>query len=190
MQFGSRAPRPSSVAFNLLALLGVTAVLVVAFVWQFVFGELPCPLCLLQRMAFVLAGVGLLLNLRFGPSPAHYAMVLVAGLGGAAAAGRQLLLHQAAGDPGFGTPVLGLHFYTWAFVAFILLMVYCAFMMALDRKASDNAMPHRVGLLCGMVIWLFFLVVLANTVTTTLQCGMGPCPDNPSRYELLPSAGA
>jgi hypothetical protein len=33
--------------------------------------------------------------------------------------------------------------------------------------------------------WLFALVALGNAVSTLLQCGFGPCPDNPTRYELL-----
>ena len=56
---------------NLLGLLGVNAVLLVAFYYQLAQGELPCPLCLLQRAGFVAAGIGFLLNLRCGGVPAH-----------------------------------------------------------------------------------------------------------------------
>ncbi|WP_332457755.1 disulfide bond formation protein B [Bordetella genomosp. 9] len=146
---------------------------------------MPCPLCLLQRAAFVLAGAGLLLNLRFGASPAHYAMVIAASLGGAAVSARQILLHQAPGDPGYGSVLLGLHFYTWALAGFLALIAYCAVMLALDRKAGDNAQPRRAGILAGVIMWVFFLVVLANAASTTLQCGLGPCPDDPTGYDLL-----
>ena len=46
-----------------LALYGICAVLGVAFYYQFGRGELPCPLCALQRVGFVVAGVALVLNL-------------------------------------------------------------------------------------------------------------------------------
>ncbi|OZA78931.1 MAG: hypothetical protein B7X76_09550, partial [Azorhizobium sp. 39-67-5] len=42
---------------NALGLLGVCAVLAVAFFDQLVFGDLPCPLCLLQRAGFVLSAL-------------------------------------------------------------------------------------------------------------------------------------
>jgi disulfide bond formation protein DsbB len=183
--FQFRSSHPLSAFLNALALFGVTAALILAFVWQIVFNELPCPLCLLQRVAFMLAGAGLLLNLRFGASPAHYAMVIAAALGGVVVSGRQVLLHMAPGDPGYGSTLLGLHFYTWALFAFAVLIGYCAVMLALDRRAGDSALPRRAGIAAGAVMWLFFLVVLANAASTTLECGIGPCPDNPTRYEWL-----
>jgi disulfide bond formation protein DsbB len=186
MQFASRAAHPASHFLNALALLGITAALILAFVWQIVFNELPCPLCLLQRVAFVLAGAALLLNLRFGASPAHYAMVIAASLGGIVVSARQLLLHQGPGDPGYGSTLLNLHFYTWALIAFAALIAYCALMLVLDRRAGDNAQPRRAGIIGGAIMWLFFLVVLANAASTTLECGVGPCPDNPAQYEWLP----
>ena len=48
---------------NMLGAAGVTAVLLIAFAFQFRYGELPCPLCLLQRVAFVLCGFGFLARL-------------------------------------------------------------------------------------------------------------------------------
>src|SRR3546814_3388634 len=36
---------------NTLALAGVCGILLLAFVWQFAFNQLPCTLCLLQRLA-------------------------------------------------------------------------------------------------------------------------------------------
>ena len=140
----------SKTVFNDLqsgAKAGVTAILGLAFAWQFAYDELPCPLCLLQRVAFMLAGVGLLLNLRLGPSPMHYAMTIAASLGGMVASGRQVLLHIAPGDAGYGTPFLGLHFYTWAFIAFGALIVFCVLMLSVDRKWGDNMLKRPVSVL-------------------------------------------
>ena len=123
--------------------------LIVAFVWQIAYDEPPCPLCLLQRVAFMLAGVGLLLNLRLGPSPMHYAMVIAAALGGMLASGRQVLLHIAPGDPGYGTTLLGLHFYTWSFIAFVALIAFCVLMLSADRKWGDSMLKKQVPLAAG-----------------------------------------
>ncbi len=51
-------------SLNVLGLLGISGVLLVAFIYQLVLGELPCPLCLLQRGAFVALGLGFLFNIR------------------------------------------------------------------------------------------------------------------------------
>ena len=62
---------------NAFGLAGVSAVLLVAFFYQLAMGELPCPLCLLQRGAFVALGLGFLLNIYLGSSTAHYALVII-----------------------------------------------------------------------------------------------------------------
>ena len=154
--------------------------LILAFAWQIAYDEPPCPLCLLQRVAFMLAGVGLLLNLRLGPSPMHYAMVIAAALGGMLASGRQVLLHIAPGDPGYGTTLLGLHFYTWSFIAFVALIAFCVLMLSADRKWGDSMLKKQVPLAGWLVMALFFVIVLVNLGGTTLECGFGPCPDNPT----------
>ncbi|WZB72611.1 disulfide bond formation protein B [Achromobacter xylosoxidans] len=123
--------------------------LIVAFVWQIAYDEPPCPLCLLQRVAFMLAGVGLLLNLRLGPSPMHYAMVIAAALGGMLASGRQVLLHIAPGDPGYGTTLLGLHFYTWSFIAFVALIAFCVLMLSV-RPQMGRQHAQEAGAASGL----------------------------------------
>ena len=72
-----------AVALNALSLYGVAAVLAAAFAAQFVLNELPCPLCLLQRIMFTALAIGPILNIRFGPRPSHYALSLLAALIGA-----------------------------------------------------------------------------------------------------------
>ncbi|MGE4339094.1 MAG: disulfide bond formation protein B [Pigmentiphaga sp.] len=188
MAYASASPVASRPAdwLNLLALYGISGVLGFAFMWQIVFAEIPCPLCLLQRAAFVLAGIGFLLNVRFGSAPLHYALVLVSALGGMIAAGRQVLLHIAPGDTGYGSPFLGLHFYTWAFVAFAGLVLLCALMLALERRRDEAAVTAPLlGTAALVAMWLFFVLTVANLGSTVLECGFGPCPDDPTSYEWL-----
>jgi len=45
---------------DMLALCGISVVLAVAFYYQFALGELPCPLCALQRVGFLVAGVAVI----------------------------------------------------------------------------------------------------------------------------------
>src|ERR1700693_5531538 len=106
----------NAMKLNALALYASAAVLLAAFYLQFALSELPCPLCLLQRVAFTGLAVGPILTLRHGPRPAHYGLIILAGLVGAALASRQVLLHIMPGDPGYGSALNGYHFYTWAFI--------------------------------------------------------------------------
>jgi disulfide bond formation protein DsbB len=46
--------RSLAVALNVLGLYAIALVLAAAFAAQFLLGELPCPLCLLQRIQFAL----------------------------------------------------------------------------------------------------------------------------------------
>ncbi len=176
---------PLSRPLNCLALAGLCGVLLFAFVWQIHFDEPPCPLCLLQRAAFAMAGVGLLLNIRFGASSLHYGITVISALGGMFAAGRQILLHIAPGDAGFGGPFLGLHFYTWAFIAFAALIVFCSVALTFERFTQHYAPLPRAGFAAALVMWLFLLLTAANALSTTLECGFGPCPDDPTGYLWL-----
>ena len=169
----------------MLALGLISFALAAAFVDQLVFGELPCPLCLLQRAALAAAGLGFMLNIRFGVRPLHYGLVIMADLVGAAVAMRQVLLHIAPGDAGFGSALLGLHYYTWAFITFVGILVGVAVLLSLPNSTDSAAAPQRHGWLVGTVVLLFALLIAANLVSTLLECGLSQCPDNPVGYEWI-----
>ena len=58
--------RPVGAILNMFGLLGISLILTVAFFYQLALGELPCPLCLLQRAGFIAVGMGFLFNMRLG----------------------------------------------------------------------------------------------------------------------------
>src|SRR5215831_8680904 len=99
--------RSYAMTLNALGLCCIALVLAIAFAAQLLLGELPCPLCLLQRVQFALLAVGPILNIRFGPRPSHYALSLLTAIGGAVFAARQILLHITPGDAGYGSVLLG-----------------------------------------------------------------------------------
>ena len=123
---------------NALGLYGIALVLAAAFTAQLLLNELPCPLCLLQRIQFAMLAVGPILNVRFGPRPSHYALSLLAAVAGAAFAMRQVLLHIMPGDPGYGSALLGYHYYTWAFIGFAVAIVLIAAMLLFDRQFKED----------------------------------------------------
>ena len=140
--------RAFAITLNALGLYALAAVLAAAFAAQLLLHELPCPLCLLQRLQFTLLAIGPILNVRFGPRPSHYALSLLAAVVGAAFSTRQILLHILPGDAGYGTALLGYHYYSLALIGFVIAIVLLAAMLAFDRQfeadAASPVAPARV----------------------------------------------
>jgi len=174
-----------AIRLNTLALYSISAILIVAFYWQMAHDELPCPLCLLQRVAFTALGVGPVLTLRNGPRPAHYGLVIIAALMGAAIAARQILLHIMPGDAGYGSAFFGLHLYTWAFLCFVAAILASATMLTFDKQFAPEVKAPARGKFEDVAIWLIIGVTALNAASALLECGFSGCPANPVRYELL-----
>ncbi|WP_328514884.1 disulfide bond formation protein B [Ralstonia syzygii] len=182
----------NAVRLNTAGLFGVSAILLYAFVHQIVLHDLPCPLCLLQRGCFIAVGVGLALNLRFGSRPAHYALMILASLAGAAIAGRQILLHIVPGTGTYGEALWGLHLYTLAFIAFSVMIAGTAVMLFLERPTGSDAgqagasrKPAPTSRAALAAVVLLAVLTLGNVVGTFLECGVGMCADDPVIYDLL-----
>ena len=124
---------------NVLALYAVCGVLIAAYVVEFTREEFPCPLCLLQRIALTGMAAGLVMNLRFGLRPRHYGLILLAAAAGGVFAVRQILLHIAPGDPGYGSTVLGYHYYTWCAIVFAIAIVATAIVLLFDEQFEGSA---------------------------------------------------
>ena len=176
---------------NALGAGGIALVLLIGFVLQLELKELPCPLCNLQRIGFVLAGFGFLLNLRYGPQPAHYGIALLGALFGLAASGRHVLLHVAPGSGAYGSAIMGLHFYSWALLLFLAVVAGVALLLILSgsgRFDHDHrgllAPPHFTGF-AKFMAYSLIVMTLANAVASFVQCGPIECPDNPTSYWLL-----
>ena len=97
-----------------------------------------------------------------------------------------MLLHILPGDAGYGSALLGYHYYTWALIAFIAAIVLLAAMLLFDRQFEHRAAQATVpdGFALGAV-WLVIGLTALNAVSTLLECGFGACADNPVVYELL-----
>ena len=174
-------------ALNALGALAVCIVLLMAFYDQFATGSLPCPLCLLQRVACVAVLCGLLLNIVRGPRPDHYSIMIISAFFGAAVSLRQVSLHVIPGTGGYGELFLNWHYYTWSFVVFALVILGTAIV------AAYSTQYHRQGFirfrdqhgLAKIAIVVSLLVVAANVLSAFAECGPGQCPDNPTSYWLF-----
>lgn len=173
---------------NALGAFAVSIVLILAYGYQLSLYELPCPLCLLQRVGFIAVGVGLGLNLLYGPRPQHYALMLLAALFGGSVAVRQVLLHIVPGTGHYGSPVLGLHYYTWAAICFFLILLGTAIMLMFERQyVSDIKEEPRFGgnTLAKIAFFLLLGLGVLNAVSTLIECGPTICADPPTSYKLI-----
>lgn len=166
----------------------VTLVILAAFSIQLFAHETPCPLCYLQRVGMIAAGIGFLLNLRFGVHMSHYGLVLVSAFFGGFVALRQILLHICPGSTTFGSPILGVSLYTWSFFIHVAFVVAVAILLFVFKQ---NQPRTRMTSWEKTVLLLFFVMVLGNVLSTYLQCELGPCQDvveNPASPSIeLPS---
>lgn len=172
-------------------ILATCAVLLGALWAQFGAGEFPCPLCIIQRMAMMLAALGpawLLCRAARGPVDAHdfaqcYACSILAALVGGTVSGRQVLLHIAPGDPGYGAPMFGMHLYTWAFVVFIVVVAVSGVQMLFLPKRSE---AHRVGVGARSSVLLLGVIIAVNAVAVFVESGFHwYLPDNPTSNRLI-----
>ena len=176
--------------------LAYSVVMLSAFYIQFVKGEFPCPLCMLQRYGMILATLGALfviMQARRGTlTTARYAqglgMGLLGVLAGASVSIRQIELHILPGDPGYGEPFLRLHLYTWAFVTFAIVMIYVGVMLMLMPRGIPQAPAAgtTARTVSTAIIWLFIGVVAANVIAIIFLEGFAlVLPDDPLSYNLI-----
>ncbi len=178
-----RATAPIAVALDrliLLAMLAIlAAILTAAMVMQYAFGEIPCPLCLLQRFAIFGCCFGLVWQLRSGGSERGTGITLIFSVLLLVISARQTLLDlfPRPGHEYVGSAILGIHMPIWSvFIALALLLGFAARLALLGSPpAAPVAKSSRSGLLVqGLLIYLV-LICTINLVSVVLQCGVGEC---------------
>ncbi|WP_406604106.1 disulfide bond formation protein B [Bartonella gliris] len=163
---------------NILGLIGLCMVLLMAFYYQLTKTQssvVPCPLCLLQRLGFVIAGCGFLFNILHRVKNVHYGMVVLGCAVTCLSAARQIFLQITLGNLADGPTLFGLRLYIWAFVIAVLYIFTVAFIMIL-RELADKFKVFSLFLVLGkMVSFLFVLLIAANLLTAIFECGTGLC---------------
>jgi len=166
--------------------LGLSFILLIAFVLQIGWHELPCPLCLLQRIGILAIAFGFLLNVQFKIHPSHYTLSLLAALLTAVISARQVFLHITPGDPGYGSTLLGLHLYTWVFLLCVAIIVYIAIVFSISPQyeaVRDKTLRRSsLHVLTHLAFVVIFLLTVFNGISTYLECGFKACSDNPVKY--------
>lgn len=169
-----------------LAMLVILAgILTTAMVLQYAAGEIPCPLCLLQRVAIFGVCFAILRNLRDGFSHRNMGIAMLFSVLLLVISVRQTLLdiYPRPGHAYIGSAVLGLHMPVWSTLIAAALLTGFALRLAVlgDREVA----PHAPGLArIGRAVGLYVAALCAiNLVSVVVQCGLGQC--HTMGYRLL-----
>lgn len=171
-------------AFLLAMMAAIAAILTAAMVLQYGYGELPCPLCLLQRVAMLGLCFAIIRHFRHGPSDRNYGLAQVFALLLLVIAVRQTLLDivPRPGHAYVGSAVLGLHMPVWSIlIALALLLAFAAKMAVLGGDAGPRsaALARPAHWLGGYVV----AIAVVNLGSVVVQCGIGEC--HTMGYRLL-----
>ena len=174
--------------FLVAMLIALAAALTAAMVMQYGFGEIPCPLCLLQRYAMFGCCFGIVMQLRAADAQrgagigAIFAVLLLV------IAVRQTLLDlfPRPGHAYVGSAVFGIHMPVWSVLIAVALLLGFAARLALfgaPRLALDKSSP--IGRLTGALAFYVVLICAINFASVVVQCGAGEC--HTTGYVLLSS---
>lgn len=175
--------------FFLLIIAAFSGVLLGGFFFQFVVGENPCPLCLLQRMAMAVSALGavyVVTNTKNKTlTSTRYMIGVGVGLLGAVTGSvfsiRQILLHILPTDFGYGEPFLGLHLYTWALITFTI-MIIASGLILLGGEYLRPIFPDTTGVraISEIVVWFLIAIIAMNAISVVFEShGAWLLPDNP-----------
>ena len=132
--------------YLLLMFLAIAGVLSAAMFMQYARGELPCPLCLLQRAALLGVCFGIMLDFRHGFSYQNTGFSLLFAIFLLIVAVRQTLLdiYPRPGQEYIGTAIFGLHMPVWSVViALCLLIAYAVKLAAIG--GNEHLRQYNIG---------------------------------------------
>lgn len=175
----------------LLAMMAVIAgILTAAMTLQYGKGELPCPLCLLQRVALFGVCFGIMANVRGGFSYQNTGFSLLFAIFLLIVSVRQSLLdiYPRPGHDYIGSAVLGIHMPVWSIIIALCLLIAFAAKLAVlggDQHLRDNDMKSFPLLARAANALSLYVIALCaiNLVSVVLQCGFGQC--HTFGYQLL-----
>jgi hypothetical protein len=173
---------------NAISCLSICIVLIIAQSIQLYLYELPCPLCLLQRVGFLGIAFGFLLNAYDTPRPFYYFTSMISAIFTLSVGLRQVLLHIVPNTGVYGSPILGLHLYTWSVVLGSAFLVWIIILLLLNgqqfsqlTKETKEIIKHK-PVFTRCLFGLLMLLALTNTITTFGICGLTVCPSDPTQY--------
>lgn len=167
----------------LLGMMTVIAgILTTAMTLQYAWGEIPCPLCLLQRVAMFGVCFGIILQFRHGFSYRNTGLSMVFSLFLLIVSVRQTLLdiYPRPGHEYIGSAVFGMHMPVWSvLIAVALLTAFAIQLIVWGNQVQWCEKPiSRLPLLrvLATILSLYVIAIgVVNFVSVGVQCGVGEC---------------
>ena len=175
--------------YLLLMMLVIAAILTTAMVLQYGWGELPCPLCLLQRVALFGVCFGIVLTFRCGDSGRNSGLSLLFAIFLLVISVRQSLLdiYPRPGHAYIGSAVFGIHMPVWCVLIALALLIAYAVKLAILDGPDARAIPikefpalARTAQAAGAYV---IVLCAINLISAFVQCGFDAC--HTSGYRLL-----
>ena len=177
-------------AFLLAVMLGVAAILTAAMALQYGNGELPCPLCLLERVALFGVCFGIMRNFRHGFAYRNTGLSLLWTIFLLVVSVRQSLLdiYPRPGHAYIGSPIFGIHMPVWSIIIALALLVAYAIKVTLVgsdafMRTADIATFPTLKRIADAVSLYVIAILTINAVSVVVQCGFGEC--HTFGYKLL-----
>jgi disulfide bond formation protein DsbB len=184
---GVRLPATLNDLFLLAMMLAMASILTTAMIFQYHGGEIPCPLCLLQRVAMFGVCFGVIQHFRHGYSARTDGVSMLFALFLLIVSARQTLLdiYPRPGHSYIGSAVLGLHMPVWSVVIALTILVAFAIKLAVlgNEHLRDRQPSPMLGRLARLLSLYVIAICLINFGSVILQCGVGAC--HTSEYKLL-----
>ncbi len=176
--------------YLLLVMFVIAGILTAAMTLQYVNGELPCPLCLLERVAMLGVCFGITLNFRRGFSYQNTGFSLLFAIVLLVISVRQSLLdiYPRPGHEYIGSAIFGIHMPVWSIIIALALLTAYAIKLAILggdeylREADVGEFPAIRRIADILSIYVIALCLI-NLVSVVLQCGFGEC--HTFGYKLL-----
>ncbi|AZE46716.1 hypothetical protein C4K04_1024 [Pseudomonas chlororaphis] len=162
--------------------------LVIAFYFQLWHGELPCAMCNLERVSFIIFAGALLMNVRANqPSAMNYVIAALGALIGSLVSLLQMFVHVLPGTPATGGTFFGLHMYFIAYIALTVAAVYGSLMGVFGRQLDSPIFTVAIrGRVVGCLAAIFIALTCANLVSSFLENGFHPMKAGGQKhYEML-----
>jgi hypothetical protein len=162
-------------------------ILTTAMILQFYGGEIPCPLCLLQRVAMFGACFGVILHFRHGYSARNDGVSMLFALFLLIVSARQVLLdiYPRPGHNYIGSSILGLHMPVWSVIIAVAILLAFAIKLTVlgDEHLRDRPPSPALGRLARLLSLYVIAICLINLGSVLVQCGADAC--HTTGYRLL-----
>lgn len=175
--------RKLNTLYLLSILFAISFILTAAMYIQYIDGLLPCPMCLLARLAFFGICFGVILSLKQGYSLRNVGLSMLSTLFLLVVSVRHTLLNISPppNDEGWThPPYFGFHLPVWSIIIGFILLLGTALQLIIIKQGDyleltnlkDTPIFRKIA---NALIALLIFLLFVNVISTFIQCGFDMC---------------